>query len=244
MILLKDPFNVSSSELRSLIQENGYVIFKNYLRLNMGEVRTNLNFLSSRLNDYPSKINSADSMSIFKKINLGDFGGFGEYPRFFRTIYTPYWLEGAGFSSELFGQLIKLRNYVAGLRLDFALRPDYDKGIWSGCRFQHYFSGGGFFSEHRDIVVEKISNEIIVPTIQLVALITTKGIDFDQGGASIRNSKGELINIEDYASSGDVIAYDASSLHGVLPIDQHKPLDLNTTSGRVVALASIYKILK
>ena len=152
--------------------------------------------------------------------------------------------RGSKFSSELFCQLIKLRNYVAGMKLDLALMPDYDKGIWSGCRFQHYFSGGGFFSEHRDIIVEKISNEITVPTIQLVALITTKGVDYNDGGASIRNSKGELINIEDYASSGDVIAYDASSLHGVLPVDQHKPLDLNMTSGRVVALASIYKILK
>jgi hypothetical protein len=230
-------------ELRDLIEKQGYVIFKNYLSIDMAELRNRLYSLSGGLRDYPSKINPEDPISIFKKINLGDFGSFGEYPRFFRTIYTPYWLEGCEFSSELFVQLIMLRNHIAGLNLDLALKPDSDKGIWSGCRFQHYFSGGGFFSEHTDIVVEKISNEIAAPTIQLVALITTKGVDFDDGGASIRNSKGELINIEDYASSGDVIAYDASSLHGVLPVDQHKPLDLNMTSGRIVALASIYKLL-
>ncbi len=243
MSVIKNPLEIGSADLRGLIKKNGYVIFKNYLSVDMVELRNNLYCLSNGLKDYPSKINPDDPMSIFKKINLGDYGEFGEFPRFFRTIYTPYWLEGAEFSSELFDQLIKLRNHVAGLRLDLAMSPDYEKGIWSGCRFQHYFSGGGFFSEHTDIVVEKISNEITVPTIQLVALITSKGVDFSFGGASIRNSSGDLINIEDYATSGDVIAYDASSVHGVLPVDQHKSLDLNITTGRIVALASIYKIL-
>lgn len=244
MILSNSPYESNSFELRELIKENGYVIFKNYLTINMDELRNNLYCLSGALKDYPSKLNPDDPMSIFKKINLGDFGAFGEYPRFFRTIYSPYWLEGCEFTTELFTKLIMLRNHLAGMNLELALKPDYEKGIWSGCRFQHYFSGGGFFSEHTDIIVEKISNEISAPTIQLVALITTKGIDFDVGGASIRNPNGELINIEDFASSGDVIAYDASSLHGVLPVDQHKALDLNIRAGRLVALASLYKIIK
>ena len=244
MNYIENALGHDSFELRGLIEEKGYVIFKNYLSLDMAKLRNGLHSLSGGLKDYPSKINPDDPISIFKKINLGDFGGFGEYPRFFRTIYTPYWLHGCEFSTELFLKLIMLRNHIAGLELDLALKPDHDKGIWSGCRFQHYFSGGGFFSEHTDIVVEKISNEIAVPTIQHVALITTKGVDFDVGGASIRNSNSDLINIEDYASSGDVIAYDATSLHGVLPIDQHKPLDLSMKTGRIVALASLYKLLK
>lgn len=244
MIYSKNPLECGSFELRTIIERNGYIVFKNYLSVDMVEIRSNLNVLSNKLKDYPSKLNPEDPISIFKKINLGDYGVFGEYPRFFRTIYTPYWLESCEFSAQLFVQMIRLRNHIAGLNLDLALGPDYNKGIWSGCRFQHYFSGGGFFSEHEDIVVEKISNEVSVPTIQLVALITTKGVDFDVGGASIRNSKGELINIEDFASSGDVIAYDASSLHGVLPIDQHKPLDLSINTGRIVALASLYRIIK
>jgi len=243
MIYLENPLSVSSSDIRSVIADSGFVVFKDFINIDMETLRDRLCDLSNPLPDKPSKLNLSNPISVFKKINLGDFGEFGEFPRFFRTIYTPYWLDGCEFTSHLFKPLIKLRNHIADLPLDFALKPDLGKSVWSGCRFQHYFSGGGFFSEHRDIIVEKISNKISAPTIQLVALISSKGTDFEFGGATIRNSKGELNNIEDYAKSGDVIAYDANSTHGVLPIDQHKQLDFNIRTGRLVALASLYNIM-
>lgn len=244
MILDANPLKINPTLIREEIQRNGYVIFKNYLTIDMFKLRQELLKRSNSLNDYPSKVNPENPITFFRKINLGDFGDFGEYPRFLRTTYTPYWNKECEFARELFTPIIILRNHISNLPLELGLYPDYTAGLWSGCRFQQYFCGGGFFSEHKDVIVEKISNDLSMPTIQLVALITSKGIDFNEGGATIRSSNNMLINLEDYASSGDVIAYDASSVHGVLPIDQHKELDLSLNTGRLVALASLYKIIK
>jgi hypothetical protein len=243
-IIEQGSIQTDSIVIRNMIETNKFVVFKNYLdKKIISNTLSKIIKVSEKLQDEASKSRRKNNLEHFRKINLGDYGDFGEFPRFFRTIYVPYWNENLNFASVIFEPLIKLRNYITDQETNLGLVPDYERKLWSGCRIQQYFQGGGFFSEHRDIIVEKISKEASIPTIQLIALLTTKGLDYEQGGATIRMDDGELVNIEDFAQSGDVIAYDSKSIHGVLPIDPHKVLDLNLNTGRIVAIASIYNLL-
>jgi hypothetical protein len=240
----ENPLSLYSKDIRANINKYGAVIFKNiYNQKQISKFLKNLFNVTYDLEDFPSKFSVAKPISFYKKINVGDFGEFGEFPRFFRTIYLPFWEKNLFFASTIFEPLIKIRNHIADVPSEYCIKPDFNIKLWPGCRVQQYFQGGGFFSEHKDIVIEKISDSIQINTIQLVALLTSKGKDFHSGGASIKNKNFELINIEDYAQAGDIIAYDASSLHGVLPIDLHKKLDMSFGSGRYSALASIYKMI-
>ena len=239
----ENPFNVKPNVLLENIKMHGALVFKNVI-----DAQSIASFLpqffkhSSKFTDNPSKFDQPKPISFYRKMNIGSHGDFGEYPRFFRTTYIPFWLNGLGFSEPIFKPIISLRNHIAGLPLDFAYTKDVHHNLWSACRIQQYFLGGSFFSEHKDVVIDRLSRENSVSTIQLVALLSSKGTDFIEGGATIRDVEGRLIDIEADARAGDVIAYDGSSIHGVSPVDPHRELDLKVNTGRVVALASLYNI--
>ena len=75
--------------------------------------------------------------------------------------------------------------------------------------------------------------------IQLVLLLTQKGIDFQTGGACVIQD-GALIDSEINGLSGDVLVYDGLTNHGVADIDSSSPLDMHHLQGRAVALVTIY----
>ena len=94
-------------------------------------------------------------------------------------------------------------------------------------------------SAHTDITAVKTSLPITEDYIQLVLLLSEKGTDFHSGGAYI-SKDGEIIDIESDTQSGDVLIYDSSTIHGVMDIDPHLPLDISKGIGRYVAMATIY----
>jgi len=238
-------WELSPQDIRTDIKKHGSIIFKNVLSANEINIfLKKFNEISATLKDSPSTSKPKDPISFYRKFNIGSHGKFGEFPRFFRTTYMPFWKENLSFSESIFKPIILLRNHISGVPSHFSYTEDYLNNLWSACRIQQYFVGGGFFSEHTDVVIDKISKQSNLNTIQLVALLSSKGVDYEAGGATIRDAKNKITDIESIAKSGDIIAYDGSSLHGVLPIDTHKTLDLNFTTGRIVALASIYKINK
>jgi hypothetical protein len=75
---------------------------------------------------------------------------------------------------------------------------------------------------------------------QLLLLLTTKGIDFQEGGAYIEIN-GERIEFEEEFKGGDLLLYDGRTMHGVMDIDPHIKPSLDKLTGRFVALASLYK---
>ena len=246
MIEIADnPFETSSETLLQGINEHKALIFKNVIKPDViNKFKAEFLKISNKINDSPSDFVQKTPISFYRKFNIGSYGKFGEYPRFFRTTYLPFWLSGLNFSESLFKPIILLRNHLAGVSPEFAYSEDHNLNLWSACRVQQYFAGGGFFSEHTDVVIDEISQGSHVKTIQLIALLTSKGSDFSRGGATIRDSHNNLVDLETHAKAGDIIAYDGSSKHGVSPIDPHKVLDLGFDTGRTVALASIYKIIQ
>jgi hypothetical protein len=72
--------------------------------------------------------------------------------------------------------------------------------------------------------------------------LTEKGRDFIEGGAYVDLDE-ERVSYEDHCQTGDVIVYDGRSIHGVADIDPMLPLDLQRLSGRIVGMASLFRLL-
>ena len=177
----------------------------------------------------------------FNKVNIGGASlRYNNYPRFFRTFYNPVWEEDIFEMRREFLQLIKLRNFVYGLEEQFALNRIMENGLFSACRLQHYPSGGGFFSTHRDTTLLDVAKEKSVNFYQLILVISQSNSHFIDGGAYLDKGKNRFM-LESKCVSGDVLIYNGQSLHGVEEVDPSEMLDLNCLKGRVVALASLYK---
>ena len=129
----------------------------------------------------------------------------------------------------------KSKNYVKGV--------DFSEGLWTACRFQHYFRGGGFFGGHTDIVIDQISSAADVRTVQLVGVLSKRGEHFATGGAYIETSSGR-IDLDDEVEVGDVVIYDGASYHGVYDIDANHNFTTDSRFGRWSALVSLYQLPK
>ena len=87
------------------------------------------------------------------------------------------------------------------------------------------------------------ANEAGLGYFQLLLQLTEKGVDFEDGGAYVDVGDERLL-YEGSCQTGDVIVYDGRSIHGVADIDPLKPLDLQRFTGRAVALASLFRLLR
>ena len=178
----------------------------------------------------------------FCKMNIGGASlKYNNYPRFFRTMYNPVWEKDIWGMRDEFLNLIRLRNIIYGIDQEFALSGISENGLFSACRIQHYPSGGGFFSAHRDTTLLDVAAEKSVNFYQLILVLSEKGKDFSRGGAFLDRGEARFL-LEEQCKPGDVLIYDGRSVHGVEDIDQQKRLSLSSISGRVAALASLYKI--
>ena len=184
------------------------------------------------------------SPSTFRwKTNVGDVDAdHNRFPRCFETYYIPR--NDARFShfDVLFERMLDLRNCLLGRPPNYVRYVDQIEGLWSACRLQHYFKGGGFFSGHTDIIIKNISTESLNHTVQLVGVLSKRGEDFSSGGSYLVKN-GARVDLEDIVDVGDVIVYDGGSFHGVEEIDKDSNLTLCGSYGRWSALVSIYKLL-
>jgi hypothetical protein len=151
------------------------------------------------------------------------------------VIYNPLF-DGDLFGlHEAFSQIIQVRDTIAGRKVlrDADLLPDR----FNACRIQIYPAGGGFIAEHRDD--KGASNLPIGPYVEVILLLTQKGLDYRSGGAFV-SLNGKLIDPEAGAKRGDLLIYDASTVHGVSEVDSDEPFDTANLRGRAVAVASVY----
>ena len=159
--------------------------------------------------------------------------------RFMVTCYNPMFCEDIFQMKEEFEKLIFIRDKLAGL--DIIMTDDVlQKPKFNGTRLQIYPSGGGFLGGHIDSRAMDSLRDLNRPFIQLVLLVTEKGLDFQKGGAYVVNNKNEYIDTEKFGLSGDILVYDGNTMHGVADIDSDKPFEKENMLGRCVALATIY----
>jgi hypothetical protein len=155
--------------------------------------------------------------------------------RFALVIYNPLFDSDLFQLREAFDRIIEIRDTIAGREVlrDADLLP----ARFNACRVQIYPAGGGFIGEHRDVRGE--SNLPQGSFVEILLLLTEKGIDYHKGGAVVRFREAALQS-ETAAKRGDVIIYDGSTIHGVHAIDPDIPFNARDLRGRAVAFATIY----
>jgi hypothetical protein len=195
---------------------------------------SNTNFLSS------SGVTPEQIRSNIVKWSIGGQSAQQEgLSRFMVTCYNPMFCEDIFQMKEEFEKLIFIRDKLAGL--DIIMTDDVlQKPNFNGTRLQIYPSGGGFLGGHIDSRAMDSIRDLNRPFIQLVLLVTEKGLDFQKGGAYVVNNKNEYIDTEKFGLSGDILVYDGNTMHGVADIDSDKPFEKENMLGRCVALATIY----
>jgi hypothetical protein len=176
--------------------------------------------------------------SPIRKKNISSSTGVGEpYAQVLQSTYFHESYPNPHFSA-VFQLLITLRNQLTPTRLDFGSDPQRD-GMWNACRIHHYPRGGGFIMGHRDTHFPAILGE--QGYIQILYLLSKKGVDFNTGGGFIGNLKGKRIDIEEEAGFGSLVFFDGRILHGVADVDPTENFSLESPNGRLAALANLYE---
>ncbi len=202
----------------------------------------------SRANDHPSIGESpTDVQGNFQKLSVGFIRGKHHiassysYGRLLRVFFNPLWAEDIYAMHGIFRILSAVRNQLIGKPINFAIGR-VDEGLWTASRILQYPIGGGFIQPHRDTTQAAVVKAANLNYYQVFTILSKKGEDFERGGGFLETPSG-YITVDDHVSLGDIVIYDASTLHGVEDIDPHKVLDLNTFSGRLSAFVSLYKKL-
>lgn len=243
VIMCDDLVELSVEQVHTTIQAHDYALVRGLfdqtsLRRSVENLRQNFDV---ELDNPPFGEPPEAVRTNFQKLSTGGASlRYNNFPRFFRTFYNPVWCDDVYGMRDNFKQLIRLRNKIYGIDLDFALDRIEDNGLWSATRIHQYPNGGGFFSGHHDTTLLDVAREKNANFYQLVLTMTEKGKDFESGGAFVDTNDKRFL-IEDLCQVGDVLVYDGRSFHGVEDIDRDKKLDTHTINGRVIAMASLYK---
>jgi hypothetical protein len=196
--------------------------------------------------NFASKISASSESPIgfLHKFNIGGSDPLiGKFPRCFETIYIPQDVEGFFSFPNIFAPMINLRNSLMGKSENYVRGVDFSEGLWTACRLQHYFRGGGFFGGHTDVIIDQINSTAKLRTVQLVGVLSNRGEHFETGGAFIETSSGR-IDLDDELEVGDVVIYDGASFHGVHDIDANHEFTTDSRFGRWSALVSLYQLPK
>ena len=180
----------------------------------------------------------------FQKLQVGANSGGNDrrtLGRFMRMLYNPIFADDIYGMRAQFTKLAKFRNRLYELPEAYAVTGT-DEGYWTCARLLQYPRGGGFIVPHRDMYAQIATREAGLSYFQPLLLLTEKGVDFQEGGAYIEVDD-ERFYYEDFCQAGDVVVYDGRSVHGVADIDPLCDLELARCSGRVVALASLFRHL-
>ena len=192
--------------------------------------------------------NPADADAVrrnFQKLQIGANSGVGSrrtLGRFMRVLYNPIFAEDIHGMRQAFISLARFRNRLYSLPIDHAVAGT-DDGYWTCSRLLQYPRGGGFIVPHRDMYAQVATQDAGLGYFQPLLFLTEKGRSFSEGGAYI-DIGDERFEYEQFCRAGDVVVYDGRSVHGVADIDPLSDLDLQRFTGRVVGLASLFKLLR
>lgn len=176
----------------------------------------------------------------FQKLIVGGTRGVNFCPRFLRMFYNPTFDEDIFGMHAIFRRLIQFRNLLYKLAKDFTVNGT-ENGMWTASRINHYPRGGGFMAPHTDTGTNSVAMDMGMERyVQLLLLMTKKGVDYHEGGAYI-DVEGQRYLFEDECEIGDVVIYDGRVNHGVEEIDPMEPLDMASFAGRHVALVTLFK---
>ena len=180
--------------------------------------------------------------SVRRNISKWSIGGMSAsqagVSRFMLMVYNPMACADIFRLHRTFRTLIEARDILA-MRDEVLFDEKLPPPLFNGTRIQIYPKGGGFMTAHRDSRAAENLKGFSDTYVQLVLLLTEKGVDYTAGGAYIRRGE-DAIDAEAGSLASDVLVYDGNTLHGVEDIDPDLPFTPSDLCGRAVALATIY----
>lgn len=219
------------------IKGGGYAVVRGLFdeRAIQESMRTVYRYANSAHHGPSSGLTTMDVRRNTSKWSIGSRAAQDGVARFALSIYNPLFDSDRFQLHDAFRRMIELRDTLAGRQVlrDADLLPDR----FNACRVLLYPAGGGFLGEHRDL-----RGESNLPTgmyIEVLLLLTQKGVDYRTGGAFVSFNGGRLDSEAD-TKRGDVVIYAASTIHGVSDIDPDVPFDATNLRGRAIAIATIY----
>lgn len=185
----------------------------------------------------------SDVRENFQKWSVGSGAGprrAESYGRMIRVIFTPLMAEDRYGLHDLLRRLAVVRNALFGLPAEFAVdRVEDDR--WTASRILQYPVGGGFIASHIDTGAVDALPSGVANYVQMLMVLTERGVDFERGGAWIE-SEGVRLDLESLVQLGDIVLYDEQTVHGVADIDPHRLLETTTLCGRVAGFANLYRV--
>jgi hypothetical protein len=231
--------DLPASEVAHYLQINKYMILRGLVEpAAVLEARKKLHEAFSPENDHPSMgVDPELTKTNFQKWAVGTISPSSDkLARCCRIFYNPLWCEDVYGLHKCFEILIEVRNKICNIPRDYAKKQEPD-GAYAACRIQHYPKGGGFMGGHVDgIGIHNLQQTINPKFIQVLLVMTKRGVDFKAGGAYVVR-EGEKLFYEARCEIGDVVLYDGSALHGVDDIDPTSPFCPHILNGRIVAMA-------
>ena len=174
----------------------------------------------------------------WRKFAIGSKNGVGEsYAQLLQTMYFDPTGSSHPSLSRLFEIIIAVRNQLMKVAPDFGSDPPRH-GYWNACRVHHYPRGGGFMMIHCDTYFPVRLGGL--PFYQVMAPLSTKGLDFSEGGGIIVNRQGERLNTDEVAGLGSLVVFDGRVQHGVEDVDPHEIMRFDDEGGRLAAFANLY----
>jgi len=234
----------SRESILEMVKKSSYCCIRGLI--DSDAVKASLLMVKNRLADEQLEIGPSRCSPSFTEKNSvkWSIGGYSNtqsgIARCMVTLMNPMNEENIYQMRDSYLKLIAVRDILGGrneIMLD-ELLPD---GLYNGTRIQYYPSGGGFMTTHTDSVGVSNMNILEGQYIQVILVLSQRGVDYVEGGAYVLDDKGDIINIEEYSQQGDIIVYDGRTRHGVMDIDPSKVLDLKKGAGRYVALATVYR---
>ena len=139
---------------------------------------------------------------------------------------------------DLFTQLREIyhaRNILAGIDPDAFLGQTPSDGFAARISFQFYPKGSGGLNKHSD---PKASHQLVVP----VLVMSQKGRDFLSGGLFVEGPDSAKLCLDDLSEPGDIIYFNATTAHGVEPIDPEQTQDWLSFEGRWMGLFAVNRM--
>lgn len=95
--------------------------------------------------------------------------------------------------------------------------------------------------EHCDTYFPRALANSSLPFLQVMALISTKGVNYTEGGGHIVDRDGRRFNFEDELGPGTIVIFDGSIRHGVSDTDRNEILNFQSDRGRIAAFSNVYE---
>ena len=240
--LRREP-DILAEPLLDLIGTNACVLAREYLSLSeAGALRQAAVDLACRqaARWVPYRINGPDFYHYDANDEKDDSRRLAENrplrPRRFRiTKFMPWNQNSEAFETST-RAVIALRNALNGNPREFGIQPEH--GVFTIPQIIHYECGGDFLGAHTDM--DFTGRQGLSARIAILTLLSSKGIDFQNGGLFIETS-GERLDVDGYAKPGDLAIIDVSCSHGVEPIDPKEQKDVTLEKGRWMMLVPPYK---